>query len=137
MGIPYFILIAALHFNAVGGQGKSLSKEKTSCQSDWKYNKLEKDIVGTVLFNEQPTVLCGRISTALVSLVRTEAGDTVRVLNLCNTKKGADSPNEFSIGSKVVIKPSKSSAGKIDLIPVDPRACTLKFTYFGSLKKKE
>jgi len=58
-----------------------------------------------------------------------EAGDTLRILELCNVD------NKFSAGAKVKINPESVPSFRIDIIPEDPEACSLMNSYLGKLTK--
>ena len=61
-------------------------------QRKWEYFQLEDTIVVKIIDHIPAFAFCGVLATASMSIVETEIGDTIRVLNLCNTldiyKKG-------------------------------------------------
>lgn len=100
-------------------------KDDAACQRSWQYKTMSDTLSGTIKFFEQPIVHCGILSTASVALVKTESGKIVRVLSLCDIKKDFQTPNRFAIGDSVVIGSAEMPEFRVDLIPVDPEACTL------------
>lgn len=80
--------------------------------------------------------MCGVVSTASVTLLHTTAGDTIRILSVCHVKKGFNFPNECTVGDKNSVSPQPKPAFRVELIPEDPEACSMKKTYFGILKKE-
>lgn len=102
--------------------------QKKECQEDWQYPVSRDDIKGRVVFHKTTDVLCGLVPTASVTLVRTTENDTIRVLELCNLDK------QFTNGELVVIHPSIESKMNNVYTPPDPRACSLKRTYFGVIE---
>jgi hypothetical protein len=122
-----FFLFSCLISSTVNGQ------QQIECQTKWKYSELKETVSGVVVYHEQPIVMCGVVATASVTLLQTSAGDTIRILSLCHIK-GVSSPNEFRIGAKVSITPQAKPGFRVDLIPEDPKACSLKKAYFGIIK---
>ena len=116
------------------GQGKDLDKLQ-KCQREWKYQDLSQGLKGLIIFYDQPVVVCGVVSTASVAIVKTESGDTIRVLTICNTKKDFSSAAAFSAGERVTITPSEKPSFKIDFMPVDLQSCKLNTAYFGQIAK--
>jgi hypothetical protein len=86
---------------------------------------------GTVLFHKMATTECGFLSTASLTLIETEEGDTIRVLDLCNTKK------DFRTGSFVTLRAQRKPDFSIDILPFDPKACAFKRTCFGTIFKEK
>lgn len=116
------------------GQKQDLDKYQ-GCQRRWKYKNLEKGFSGTIVFFEQPVVMCGVASTASVALVKTDNGETLRVLTMCNIKKDFNTPPGFKVGEKVKITPDEKPAFRVDIIPVDFLSCRLRTAYFGIIQK--
>jgi hypothetical protein len=59
----------------------------SKCRNSWQYFNVIDSLKGTVLFHKMATTECGFLSTASLTLIETVEGDTIRVLDLCNTKK--------------------------------------------------
>jgi len=116
------------------GQSKDLDKLQ-KCQREWKYQDLSKGLNGLIIFYDQPVVMCGVVSTASVAIIKTDSGDTIRVLTMCNTKKDFSSPTAFSTGQSVTITPSEKPRFRIDFMPVDLQSCELNTAYFGLIAK--
>ena len=116
------------------GQKQKVNKLQ-SCQRQWKYENLAKSFSGTIEFFEQPAVMCGTVSSASVALIKTENGETVRVLTMCNSKEDFNASPTFNTGEKVIITPSEKPSFKVDIVPVDPASCRLKSAYFGTIQK--
>jgi hypothetical protein len=61
-------------------------------QRKWEYFQLEDTIVVKIIDHKPAFAFCGILATASMSIVETEKGDTIRVIDLCNTldiyKKG-------------------------------------------------
>jgi len=72
-------------FTGQGNQTKSLPNDY-KCKDKWQYFTLKDTIRGQVLFHAKGTVACGVLATASVTIIKTTS-DTIRVLELCNTKK--------------------------------------------------
>jgi len=125
-------------FISVLGIGQIKSQDtKLPCQVNWIYIDLHKEIKGKIIFYAQPVVACGIVSVAATALIETESGDTIRVLSLCHIKKDFQTKNDFETGSSVLVTPSEKPKFRVDITPADPKHCTLKETYFGTLKIRE
>ncbi|WP_156126275.1 hypothetical protein [Hymenobacter sp. DG25B] len=107
---------------------KSLQDQSDSCQAKWQYVVSSKKIKGRVIFHKNTDELCGLLPTASVTLVKTNEGDTIRVLELCNLSK------KFANGEFVLIQPDTAFEAENISVPVDPRTCSLKRTYLGKVE---
>jgi hypothetical protein len=116
------------------GQQKQTEKLQ-NCKTKWKYSNLNKVLNGSILYYEQPVVECGILSTASVALIRTEAGDTLRVLSMCDTKKDFNTAPAFKLGERVKVTPSEKPSFRVDLMPVDWESCRLVIAYFGTIQR--
>lgn len=103
-----------------------LSAQRT-CQHEWIYRAYSVPLKGQVLFYIHSTDLCGLVPTAAVTLVKTSAQDTIRVLDLCYLG------DPIPVGATVTIQPIKAPGFKVD-VAVDPWSCRLKSTCFGTVK---
>ena len=100
------------------------------CKRTWSYIDIKDSVTGIVLFDKTPAADCGIFSTASMTLVKTSKGDTVRVLNLCNTTAS------FEEGTFVIVQPQKKPGFGIDILPFDPLACIVVPTSFGTIRKR-
>lgn len=57
-----------------------------SIRKNWKYFKLKTNTKAFVIDHLPSPALCGTIAFASITIVKTEAGETFRVLDLCNSK---------------------------------------------------
>jgi hypothetical protein len=132
----FILLSTLLLFTSLTSHGQNPMVNKLQdCQREWKYKDLGKSVIGTILFYDQPSVLCGAVSTASVALIRTGDGDTLRVLTMCNTKKDNNTKLPFSLGEKVTVTPFEKPSFRVDIIPVDIASCSLETAYFGIIQK--
>jgi hypothetical protein len=100
------------------------------CRNSWQYFNVKDSLKGKVLFHKMATIEYGFLSTASLTLIETEEGDTIRVLDLCNTKK------DFRTGSFVTLRAQRKPDFSIDIVPFDPKACVFKRTCFGTILKE-
>lgn len=98
-----------------------------NCPRGWIYREYSAPVRGRVVFYGHNTDLCGLVPSASVTLVRTSAHDTIRVLDLCYLG------DPIPVGAAVTIQPVKAPGFEVD-VPADPRACSLKATCFGTVK---
>lgn len=97
------------------------------CKTKWKYYQLKHVTDGDVLYHQKALVWCGIFSTASVTLIRTEKGDTIRVLQMCNTE------TVFRKGTKVTVVPEGDKTWRVDLVPYDPQGCMIMEVCFGKI----
>ncbi len=129
-----FLLVSLFAtITSVFGQHQETEKLQ-NCKTKWKYLNLDKALTGSILYYEQPVVACGMVSTASVALIRTDAGDTIRVLSMCDIKKDFNTPPAFKLGERVSVTPSEKPTFRIDLMPVDWEGCRLMSAYFGIIQ---
>jgi hypothetical protein len=103
------------------------TNEQKSCIAKWKYRQSVIPIHG-VLIHFGPVADCGYFITASLSIVKTDRGDTIRVLQLCDTTK------KVIVQIKVTLLPTSRVKKKASLIPSDPWTdCKIKKTYYGRL----
>jgi hypothetical protein len=105
--------------------------DEARCQDKWRYTDFNRPFTGKVLFHATTRVLCGRVATASVTLLKTSNADTARVLELCNLVK------HFATGATVTVQPAQAPGFRVDLIPADPSVCALKATCFGTVELTE
>lgn len=121
--IAFFLITRLCGFSQTKGQ----QAKAQECKTKWGYDQLKQVVNGEVLYHRKAPVSCGIFSTASVTLVRTESGDTIRVLELCNTKK------DFKRGAKVKVTPEGDKTWVVGIVPFDPKACILMKAYFGKI----
>lgn len=114
---------------SVFGQTDGELNNGLKCQQKWTYRNLNKITNGTVIFHKKASGSCGIFSVASVSIISTEKGDAIGVLELCNTDK------DFSVGSHISVKPETKPSFRVDYVPYDPKACSILETYFGTVTK--
>ena len=102
----FIIFITILYVNAQGQSKDSLKNNYSSEPHDfsymnkWKYLRLKKTILVTILDHKPADVACGVLLTASETIVLTQKGDTIRILDLCNL-------NTYKKGQTVKIEPQK------------------------------
>jgi hypothetical protein len=105
--------------------GQTMPQKKYMAK--WTYPKTSTPIHG-VLIHFSPVAGCGYIRTATLSIVKTDKGDTIRVLQMCDTTK------KVMINSKVTLLPTTNRVMKAIFIPSDPATdCKINQTYYGQL----
>jgi len=82
---------------------------------------LQGSVKGIIIAHQKATAGCGYFITASTSVVATANHDTIRILELCNDKKG------FSYGQSVTIAPFKPS----EILEQTPLECKNFRTYYG------
>jgi hypothetical protein len=93
-------------------------------------NQSKAPIAG-VLIRFFPVGGCGYSTAATLSLIKTKSGDTIRVLQMCDTTK------TVVLNSKVALHPTIKSKRKASIILSDPQTdCLVEQTYYGRLLKE-
>jgi hypothetical protein len=121
MIIPKILLpLFLLHF-VLSSSGQTNQQKK--CMTKWTYLKTAKSIHRR-LIHFSPVAGCGYFITATLSIVKTDKGDIIRVLQLCDTT------NKVVLNSKVTLLPTpKLNHQKASIIPEDPTTdCTIRNT---------
>jgi hypothetical protein len=78
-----------------------------------------------------PMADCGYVRTATVMIIATERGDTLRLLQLCDTTK------KIAVGEYVKFKTIRRPNKINPLLPEDSTGdCKVKTTFYGSLLKE-
>ena len=93
------------------------------CRISWQYFDIEHSVTGMVISHEKPRSNCGYLISASITIVKIYFGDTIRVLELCNTEK------TFLKGDIIKIEPAKKPEFDIDL--PNQFYCSIKKTTFG------
>jgi hypothetical protein len=126
--IIFFALFLVSHF--VGfSQTKEGQAKAQECKTNWEYDQLKQVVKGEVVYHHKALALCGIFSTASVTLVHTEEGYIIRVLEMCNTEK------DFKKGAKVKVTPEGDKSWSAGMVPFDPQACRIMKAYFGKVSQ--
>ena len=125
----FLILILCLSATFCFGQKNSKKFEdlKNKCQGSWQYFTLEETTIGQVLFHEKAYFLCGVIATASLTIIKTSLGDTIRVLELCNTNK------EFKKTNFVKVTPNHNPDFGVSIPKDKTFGCLVKKTCYGTV----
>jgi len=95
------------------------------CTGSWQYFSLQDTTYGEVLFHAKADALCGAIATASLTVIKTNLGDTIRVLEMCNVGK------DFKKLSRVKIAPFQQPAFGV-MLPHDKNYdCLVSKTCYG------
>jgi hypothetical protein len=103
-----------------------------NCRTKWIYQKTTHKIIGT-LIDFKPVADCGYSMSASLSIVKTKIGDTIRVLQMCDTSLTAKQ------NTQVTLLPNSQIDNylKASIIPTAPETdCIVRNTYFGTLLKE-
>ncbi len=120
------IIITSLIFFHFFSSGQVTSKA-FNCRSRWKYLITDTAIQGQLLYF-LPVADCGYLISASLSIIKTITGDTIRVLQLCDTTK------RMIQNCKVKLLPNKKMTTKASIIPLDERGdCMIIRTFYGRL----
>lgn len=96
------------------------------CKEKWDYVFVKDTIRGEVLFYEKAPFACGNISTASITLVKTNKNDSIRIIQAC------DLTNNFSKGQQVIFVPDYNYYPNISLPFNTSRSdCMIKRTCYG------
>ena len=112
-----------------------------SSDKNWQYFELEKAIDVKIINHLPSPALCGNFAFASVTIVETEDGEKIRILDLCNTSNYKESEMvkvwpakkpEFSVMfPNRMLKNSKTN--KVEPFDIDLKVLK---TAYGSLPKK-
>jgi hypothetical protein len=100
-----FLILVILCAGCAGKREANINKQMMKMYNgrrSWPYFKLPAKTRG-VIVNHVKAADCGYFITASVSVIETDKKDTIRVLELCNSKK------KFNKGDSVVITPGENS----------------------------
>jgi hypothetical protein len=81
--------------------------------SKWTYSQTAVPVHGSII-HFSPMADCGYFRTATLSIIKIDKGDTIRVLQICDTTK------RVVIYSKVTLPPPAKVKKEVSLIPSDP-----------------
>ena len=90
-------------------------------QNKWEYFQLEDTITVTIIQHSPAPTYCGIVATASMTIASTEKGDTIRVIDLCNTSK------EYTEGQTLKVVPADKP----------PFGVSLSFSYTQNAETKE
>ena len=125
-GTSFFISLILYSLTSFS-QSKEEQAKGQDCKTKWSYYQLKGTTKGVVLYHQNSLVSCGIISTASVTLIRTDSGNIIRVLELCNRQRF------FQIGRKVSVVADGDKSSRGHYVPYDPQACTILKTCFGKI----
>jgi hypothetical protein len=97
----------------------------SECQQRWKYCRLNNSIKGVIIAHQKATAGCGYFVTASTSIIVTANRDTIRILELCNDKKG------FSYGQSVIVTPLNHLEFSPEILEHTNFDCKEFKTYYG------
>jgi len=126
------ILFIILYFLGTSCLAQTRNDKKPSfdnyCRDNWQYSILQDSIKGQIIFHAKPYFLCGLVATASLTIARTTAGDTIRIIDLCN------SSDRFRQLVFVKVIPAPRPEFSVS-IPADKshNDCRIKKTYYGHL----
>ena len=87
--VTRLILFTTLYFLGTSCLAQTKDDKKASfdnyCRDNWQYFSLQGSIKGQIMFHAKPYFLCGLVATASLTIVRTTTGDTIRIIDLCNS----------------------------------------------------
>ncbi|MES2555513.1 MAG: hypothetical protein V4604_05140 [Bacteroidota bacterium] len=92
-----------------------------SYEKKWEYFQLEQMIAVKIIEHLPAFAMCGVLATASMTIAETEEGDTIRILNLCNTSK------DYKPGQTINVSPADKP----------PFGVSLPFTYKQNPVTKE
>lgn len=124
--IIFIFLLFLICFDSVS---QNHSSDLLSCREGWKYLTTTHSIKGELLYF-LPTGDCGYSLSATLSIIKVANGDTIRVLQMCDTTK------EILPNTQVTLLPNKEATKKSGIIiPVDKiNDCRVRDTYLGRLR---
>ena len=110
-------------------RNNKLAFANTDCEANWNYFSLTDTLKGRVLFHAKPPFTCGILTTASLTVIKTDKKDTIRVLWLCNNNV------DFKKSDIVKIYPAK----KPDFGVLFPNKkskydCSIKNTCYGTIE---
>lgn len=71
-----------------------------SYEKKWIYFKLDDTIIVTILDHLPAPADCGKLATASMTIVKTEKGDTIRIIDMCNIS------NKYQNGQTMKVSPA-------------------------------
>jgi hypothetical protein len=120
--MSFFLLLVSAGF----GQ----ARKQSECRKSWTFPGAKTTISGVVV-RFIPMADCGNFVTATMCIVKADIGDTIRLLQLCDTTK------KLARGTKVTCLVAPQTEFPNPLLPSDPKTdCRIRITYFGSLRLK-
>jgi hypothetical protein len=110
----------------------SAQKTKNTCTKQWVYLR-NADFTSGILLKSFRAPKCGKIITASMSIIRTEIGDTVRFLNICDTAA------PLPAGTRVTfLVYGFWPRNRLLKVPEDPETdCSVRITFHGRLNRQD
>ncbi|WP_419788695.1 hypothetical protein [Mucilaginibacter sp. SP1R1] len=105
----------------------SAQKTLFECKKDWQYYTLKDTLYGELIEQQDNGKYCGYVAFASNTIVKTVAGDTIRIIELCNL-------NKFGRGINVKIIPQEKPPFDI-AVGYTQFDCEVKKTYYGKVIK--
>jgi len=119
----YFVTVCILFGCGSSHQLTKAQKQLFNCKRDWQYSILNDTLSGQLIIQQDIGHLCGNMAFGSNTIIKTRAGDTVRIIELCNS-------NKFQTGSLVKIIPDNKPS--FDVIVISAFFdCMIKKTYYG------
>ena len=119
----YCVTVCILFGCGSSHQFTKAQRQLFDCKRDWKYSILKDTLTGQILVQQDIGHLCGNMAFGSNTIIRTDAGDTFRIIELCNS-------NKFQVGSSVKIIPD--SKPSFDVIVISASFdCAVKNTSYG------
>jgi hypothetical protein len=110
---------------------RKLTSIENKCKQSWQYFNSSDTTYGIVLFHAKADFLCGGIASASLTVIKTTTGDTIRVLQMCNT-------NQIFFKSEYVKVSSMQQPTCGVFLPFDKYFdCVVKKTCYGVIKKAD
>lgn len=112
---------------------------ENSCVKNWDYFDMKDTTTGLVVFHAKAIALCGHFAFASLTLLKLQDGDTIRVLELCNTTK------DFKLNDIAQLIPQNKPAFGVTLPLISERGvnnkvyqinqqdCSILKTCYGSI----
>ncbi|AXG73794.1 hypothetical protein DVK85_05905 [Flavobacterium arcticum] len=102
MMILFFIAVSCNSYQNVSSNESNKTTEPIAddYESNWVYFDLQESTELKIISHQLAGVGCGTIATASVTIGVTKKNDTIRVFELCNTKK------DFPVNGNVIIEPA-------------------------------
>ncbi len=100
------------------------------CKEKWDYTFVKDTVTGLVLYFEKAPFACGNIFTASITIIKTNKGDSLRIIQVCDTT------NSISLKQMVSIIPDYTNYSNIALpFNTSKTDCEVKKTIYGKMRK--
>ncbi len=99
------------------------------CKEKWNYIFVKDTLCGTILYYENPPFACGKLSSASITIIKTTKGDSLRILQVCDTT------TSLFIKQKIWVIPDYTAYRNIALpFNTSKSDCEVKNTLYGIIK---